>query len=81
MNLDCTHGVEPCPYCLEEELEKQDEKMFELQEEINRLRTQVTYLQEELYSAEDRRDSDREEFEKTVVSLEQQLGNALFRSR
>lgn len=38
---------------MNEELEAKDEKIFELNEEIKRLRNQVTYLQEELASAED----------------------------
>lgn len=33
-----------------------DEKIFELQQQIAYLRNQVTYLQEELYAAEDRVD-------------------------
>jgi predicted nucleic acid-binding Zn-ribbon protein len=59
-------------------LAKKDDKIFELNQEISRLRGQVTYLQEELYSAEDNLDMEIERYESKIADLEQQLGNALF---
>lgn len=55
-----------------------DEKIFELNEEIKRLRNQVTYLQEELASAEDKIMEITDRFESRVVELEQQIGDALY---
>jgi len=59
-------------------ISEQNEKLFDLQEEINRLRNQVTYLQEELYSVEDAKDKMEEQYEIKIEALEQQLGDALF---
>lgn len=58
----------------------QREKIFELNQEIIYLKGQITYLQEELSSVEDDRDHRIYRYEKQVADLEQQLGNALFRS-
>lgn len=55
-----------------------DEKIFELNQEISRLRSQITYLQEELYVAEDKISEITERFESKILELEQQLGNALY---
>lgn len=54
-----------------------DEKIFELTQEINRLRGQVTYLQEELADAEDRIDIVRSRLQDKIADLERQLGDAL----
>jgi len=62
-------------------ISEQNEKLFDLQEEINRLRNQVTYLQEELYSVEDAKDKMEEQYEIKIEALEQQLGDALFGRR
>jgi predicted nucleic acid-binding Zn-ribbon protein len=56
-----------------------DEKMFDLQQEINRLRGQITYLQEELSSVEDEMDKKVSSYEVRIEELEQQLGDALYR--
>ena len=58
----------------------QREKIFELNQEIIYLKGQITYLQEELSSVEDDRDNRIDRYEKQIADLEQQLGNALFRS-
>ena len=55
-----------------------DEKIFELNGEIKRLRNQVTYLQEELASAEDKIMEITDRFENRVEELEQQIGDALY---
>lgn len=60
-------------------VDKDAEKIFELQQENIRLRGQVTYLQEELSSVEDEMDKARDRYERQIESLEQQLGNALYR--
>lgn len=65
---------------IELQLERKDEKIFELNQEIARLRNQVTYLQEELASAEDKIMEITQRFESRVEDLEFQVGAALFRS-
>jgi predicted nucleic acid-binding Zn-ribbon protein len=55
-----------------------DEKIFELNEEIKRLRNQVTYLQEELAMAEDKIMEITQRFENRVEDLERQVGDALY---
>lgn len=65
---------------IELQLELKDEKIFELNQEIARLRNQVTYLQEELASAEDKIMEITNRFESRVEELEFQIGDALFRS-
>ena len=55
-----------------------DEKIFELNEEINRLRGQITYLQEELASVEDDREFQVEKLGMRIEELEHQLGDALY---
>jgi predicted nucleic acid-binding Zn-ribbon protein len=57
------------------------EKIFELNQEIIRLRGQITYLQEELSSVEDNLDKSRTAYEKRIEDLEQQLGDALYGSK
>lgn len=64
---------------IELQLERKDEKIFELKQEIARLRNQVTYLQEELASAEDSIMEITQRCENRVQDLELQLGNALYR--
>lgn len=64
---------------IELQLERKDEKIFELKQEIARLRNQVTYLQEELASAEDSIMEITQRSENRVQDLELQLGNALYR--
>jgi predicted nucleic acid-binding Zn-ribbon protein len=54
------------------------EKIFELQQENNKLRGQITYLQEELSCVEDELDKVRDSYERQIESLEQQLGDALY---
>jgi len=54
-----------------------DEKIFELNEEIKRLRNQVTYLQEELAMAEDTIMEITQRFENRVEDLERQVVFAL----
>ncbi len=56
-----------------------DEKIFELQQENIRLRKQITYLQEELSSAEDDLFRSSAHFEIKIEELERQLGDALYR--
>lgn len=65
---------------IELQLERKDDKIFELNQEIARLRNQVTYLQEELASAEDKIMEMTQRFESRVEDLEFQVGAALFRS-
>jgi len=55
-----------------------DEKIFELTQENNRLRGQITYLQEELASIEDQMAIAIERLEDRISELEQQLGDALY---
>jgi hypothetical protein len=57
---------------------KYEDEIFDLKEEITRLRGQVTYLQEELSSIEDEKDTSVVLLNKKIESLEQQLGEALF---
>lgn len=54
-----------------------DEKIFDLNEEIKRLRNQVTYLQEELAAAEDHIMEITQRFENRVEDLERQVVFAL----
>jgi predicted nucleic acid-binding Zn-ribbon protein len=61
-----------------EKIEKLDEKLFELRQENQHLRGQITYLQEELSSTEDDRDKQVARLQAKVDELEQQLGEALF---
>ena len=60
-------------------VDKDAEKIFELQQENTRLRGQITYLQEALSSFEDHLDKARDRYELQIESLEQQLGDALYR--
>ncbi len=55
-----------------------DETVFELNQEINRLRGQVTYLQEQLAIAEDEIERLISDNNLAVQSLERQLGDALY---
>jgi predicted nucleic acid-binding Zn-ribbon protein len=57
----------------------QREKIFELEQEIVRLRGQITYLQEELSGAEDEVARVTNRFEYQIDRLEQELGDALYR--
>ena len=59
----------------------QTEKIFELQQENNYLRGQITYLQEQLSSVEDELDKVRDRYEDRIAELEQQLGDALYGDR
>lgn len=56
-----------------------DERIFELTQEVNRLRGQITYLQEELASVEDEMAAKIERYEGRIFELEEQLGDALYR--
>jgi predicted nucleic acid-binding Zn-ribbon protein len=58
----------------------QVEKIYELNQEIIRLRGQITYLQEELAHTEDEVFSITDRYENKIADLEQQLGDALYRS-
>lgn len=60
-------------------VDKDAEKIFELQQENIRLRGQITYLQEQLSSVEDEMDKVCVGYERQIESLEQQLGDALYR--
>lgn len=51
----------------------QREKIFELNQEIIRLRGQITYLQEELSSVEDMLDKRTELYERKIADMEVQL--------
>ena len=62
-----------------EDDDPQREKIFELEQEIVRLRGQITYLQEELSSAEDEGARVTNRFEYQIDRLEQELGDALYR--
>jgi predicted nucleic acid-binding Zn-ribbon protein len=59
-------------------VDKDAEKIFELQRENASLRGQITYLQEQLYSAEDEIAKITERYENEIADLEGQLGDALF---
>ncbi|MBK7051952.1 MAG: hypothetical protein KBD82_13165 [Rhodoferax sp.] len=61
-----------------DELEKLTEQLFEQRQENQRLRGQITYLQEELASTEDDLDKQVQRLEAKVQELERQLGDALF---
>ena len=54
------------------------EQIYELGQEVIRLKGQITYLQEELYKVEDLMDQKSEQFDRTIASLERQLGDALY---
>jgi chromosome segregation ATPase len=54
-----------------------DELIFVLKQENQRLRNQITYLQEELSSVEDELDVRINRLNDKIESLEQQLGDAL----
>jgi chromosome segregation ATPase len=54
-----------------------DELIFVLKQENQRLRNQITYLQEELASVEDEMAVRIERLNQKIESLEQQLGDAL----
>ena len=56
-----------------------DEKIFDLQQENNHLRGQITYLQEQLASVEDDIAKVTDRFENRIADLEEQLGDALYR--
>jgi predicted nucleic acid-binding Zn-ribbon protein len=58
----------------------QVEKIYELNQEIIRLRGQITYLQEELAHTEDEVSRITDRYENKIADLEQQLGDALYRS-
>ena len=60
-------------------LDKDAEKIFELQQEIIRQRGQITYLQEELSSVEDDLAKVTDRYENRISELEEQLGDALYR--
>ena len=60
------------------ELDELKERLFEQQQENQRLRGQITYLQEELASVEDERDQKVAALKAQVETLEAQLGDALF---
>ena len=62
-----------------EDEDPQREKIFELEQEIVRLRGHITYLQEELSSAEDEVARVTNRFEYQIDRLEQELGDALYR--
>lgn len=62
-----------------EDEDPQREKIFDLEQEIVRLRGQITYLQEELSSAEDEVARVTNRFEYQIDRLEQELGDALYR--
>jgi predicted nucleic acid-binding Zn-ribbon protein len=62
-----------------EDEDPQREKIFELEQEIVRLRGQITYLQEELSSSEDELVRVINRFEYRIDRLEQELGDALYR--
>ncbi len=59
-------------------LDKDAEKIFELQQENIRLRGQITYLQEELSSVEDDLAKVTDRYENRIAELEEQLGDALY---
>lgn len=58
----------------------QVEKIYELNQEIIRLRGQITYLQEELAKVEDENYKITDCYENKIADLEQQLGDALYGS-
>jgi predicted nucleic acid-binding Zn-ribbon protein len=62
-----------------EDEDPQREKIFELEQEIVRLRGQITYLQEELSNSEDELTRVTNFFEYQIEQLEQELGDALYR--
>lgn len=62
-----------------EDEDPQREKIFELEQEIVRLRGQITYLQEELSNSEDEVARVTNLFEYRIEQLEQELGDALYR--
>jgi len=60
---------------IDEDADPQREKIYDLQQEIIRLRGQITYLQEELASAEDELSNSTYKFERKISELEQYLGS------
>lgn len=58
--------------------DRKDEKIFELTQENQRLRHQITYLQEELSSVEDEMTVRIEQLKDKIADLETQLGDALY---
>jgi len=60
---------------IDEDLDPQREKIYDLQQEIIRLRGQITYLQEELASAEDAMSDSTDKFKRKISELEQYLGS------
>jgi hypothetical protein len=59
-------------------MQDKDDIIFEQSQQINRLSSRITYLQEELASAEDEIDSQRVKYEQTISMLEHDLGEALY---
>ena len=60
---------------IDEDLDPQREKIYDLQQENIRLRGQITYLQEELASVEDAMANSTDKFERKISELEQYLGS------
>jgi len=60
---------------IDEDLDPQREKIYDLQQENIRLRGQITYLQEELSKVEDEMDKVTDKFERKISELEQYLGS------
>ena len=58
-------------------LEAKDETIYEMRREISDLRTRITYLQEELSSAEMELDQQRARYEAEITHLEGTLDNVL----
>jgi len=58
--------------------ERQAEARYEQEQEMNRLRGQITYLQEELAGVEDQMATNIDRLEQRIADLEQQLGDALY---
>lgn len=87
MSCDCYRVGGPwiaedpnCPqhgYEAQAEQERREEQRFETEQELNRLRGQVTYLQEELASTEDEMAKRVDRLESKIADLEQLLGDAL----
>lgn len=59
------------------QLAAKDDKIFELNEQIKKLRNQVTYLQEELASTEDKLTDTCASYESHIEDLQRQLVFAL----
>lgn len=54
------------------------EELYDLHQENIELRSQITYLQEHLYIAEDEIDKITERLESKIAELEEQLCDALY---